>query len=149
MRKLKAFTLVELLVVVLIIGILATLVVVGLSGASNKAKDAKTKTSVAAVGTALQTIMADGTDLGVIRAACGGDSGSDVSGACQSAIEEMVGNFSSAPKAGDNSAIRVKIFSGSQTFLVSGRASTDNTKCYFQSAIDKEGLTTPNAANCF
>lgn len=147
MKKFKAFTLVELLVVVVIIGILATLVVVGLSSASNKAKDAKTKTSIEAVNTAIQIAIADGTDdlNSVIKSACGNGIAADVSGACQTTIST---NFSSAPIDGTKAPIRIQV-TGATTYKLSGKSATDSTKCYLITESDNSGLnTTADAANC-
>ncbi len=57
MRK-KCFTLVELLIVIVIIGILATFVVLALNGTTKSAKDARAKTSIKTVRDSLMQYVA-------------------------------------------------------------------------------------------
>lgn len=59
MKKNKGFTLIELLVVIAIIGILASIVLVSLSGARNKAKDAKIKSDLGQVRSISEMINSD------------------------------------------------------------------------------------------
>lgn len=59
----KGFTLIELLVVVAIIGILAGLVIVSVSGARRKANDAKVKNDIAQVMNAAELHLSSGNDL--------------------------------------------------------------------------------------
>lgn len=56
--KKRCFTLVELLIVIVIIGILATFVVLALSGTTKSAKDARAKTSVKTVRDSLMQYTA-------------------------------------------------------------------------------------------
>ena len=49
----KAFTLIELLVVIAIVGILAGILIVSMSGATNSANDARRKSDISAINTAL------------------------------------------------------------------------------------------------
>jgi prepilin-type N-terminal cleavage/methylation domain-containing protein len=54
-NKSKGFTIVELLIVIVVIGILATLVIVTFTGIQQKARDSKRKTDIAAVQAALES----------------------------------------------------------------------------------------------
>jgi prepilin-type N-terminal cleavage/methylation domain-containing protein len=59
MRKLKAFTLVELLVVVAIIAVLATVIVVGFSGQKQKAMNATVKSNISTAASAAAVCLGD------------------------------------------------------------------------------------------
>jgi len=59
LKKQKGFTLVELLIVIIIIGILATLVIVTFTGVQAKARDSKRQTSIEAVDSHLEAFYAE------------------------------------------------------------------------------------------
>jgi len=61
MKQKKGFTLIELLVVIAIIGILSAIGLVALNGAREKARDAKRKSDLATVATALALFYDDQT----------------------------------------------------------------------------------------
>lgn len=54
-NKSKGFTIVELLIVIVVIGILATLVIVTFTGIQQKARDSKRKTDLSAIQAALES----------------------------------------------------------------------------------------------
>ncbi len=59
LKKQKGFTLVELLIVIIIIGILATLVIVTFSGVQAKARDSKRQTDIGAVDSHIEAFYAE------------------------------------------------------------------------------------------
>ncbi|HVU59585.1 MAG TPA: prepilin-type N-terminal cleavage/methylation domain-containing protein [Candidatus Saccharimonadales bacterium] len=59
LKKQKGFTLVELLIVIIIIGILATLVIVTFTGIQAKARDSKRQTDIEAVDTQVEAYYAE------------------------------------------------------------------------------------------
>lgn len=59
LKKQKGFTLVELLIVIIIIGILATLVIVTFTGVQAKARDSQRQTDIEAVDSHLEAFFAE------------------------------------------------------------------------------------------
>jgi prepilin-type N-terminal cleavage/methylation domain-containing protein len=59
LKKQKGFTLVELLIVIIIIGILATLVIVTFSGVQAKARDSKRQTDIGALDSHIEAFYAE------------------------------------------------------------------------------------------
>lgn len=59
LKKQKGFTLVELLIVIIIIGILATLVIVTFTGVQAKARDSQRQTDIGAVDSHLEAFFAE------------------------------------------------------------------------------------------
>lgn len=61
MKRQQGFTLIEMLVVVAVVGLLSSVVVVGLSGAREKARDARRVADVRQIQNELETLYTDTT----------------------------------------------------------------------------------------
>lgn len=68
-QSLRGFTIVELLIVIVVIGILAGITLVAYGNISNRAKDAQTDTSISQLKKLLEIYA---SDTGVYPAVCGG-----------------------------------------------------------------------------
>lgn len=83
MKKEKGFSLIELLVVISIIGVLATIIIGGISNARQSARDARRKADLQQIGTALQMWALDHGDMkeSLHAAGCGASNASLHNGA--------------------------------------------------------------------
>lgn len=148
-RKYNAFTLIELLIVIVIIGILAGLIIFALRSATLKARDARAKNSVREVQTALETFMTTNTDLTVL-----GGSGNAAVKTGSTIMNRLVDSatntrlLSSTPLDGQNKPINVQIID-SQSYRIQGRSGFDASKCWMVATGDgKNNLSDKDPANC-
>lgn len=131
-RKYRAFTLIEMLVVIVIIGILATLIIFALRSAVTRTKDAKTKAAVKQIQTVLELYQADYGNF---------DSLSD----CNNTFCEITPDFAKRhfvdPAGsryinmeavdGQGDYIRFKIAgTGSEPYQIEGRSARNADKCW-------------------
>ncbi|OQA52630.1 MAG: Type II secretion system protein G precursor [candidate division WS2 bacterium ADurb.Bin280] len=148
--KKKAFTLVELLIVVVIIGILATIVTLALSSYSAKAKNVKAKTAIEEVQKAIQIMAADEdgfpadcvSSTRYIDIQQGGASSGDSK--CTSGDLKLI----SAPKDGKNNPIKLQ-YTSETNYRISGKTADEAGKCWYVSATSKEGLSEPTDSTTY
>jgi prepilin-type N-terminal cleavage/methylation domain-containing protein len=129
MRKTKAFTLVELLVVVVIIGILATFVVLMLASAQKKTRDARAKRSIEAVRDSVEQYIA-ANDPPSLSLAFGT---SVLTAAHSSSLDTKLtsgGATGFSTDANDALGSPVKIKMGTTTYVIKGATSSGSTKCW-------------------
>jgi prepilin-type N-terminal cleavage/methylation domain-containing protein len=137
-KKCKAFTLVELLIVIVIIGILAGLIIWALRSAVVKARDARAKNSVKVVQDALELYMSDNPDLTeselITSRRCGVGRWCNTQSATLVRIKDISGQqlITDEPKDGQNGVVQIKII-GSSSYAVAARSATDKSKCWVTS----------------
>ena len=133
--KNKAFTLVELLIVVVIIGILATFVVLALGSATKRTRDARAKRSIESVRDAVEQYMAAVEDAD-LTSAFGSATLEVKPGESFDSILKSSGatGFSSVPTDAKGNPIRFQATSSS-TYRIEGRTSGNNegsaNRCWF------------------
>lgn len=142
-KKYKAFTLIELLIVIVIIGILAGLIIFSLRTATLRARDAKAKNSAREVQTALETYMTENPDL---RPLCPGGAFCTVVSIRNSLIESVSGssllNFD--PKDGQNKNVNVR-FPTANSYQIYSRSSQSPSKCWVISTSGGTNITDSRA----
>ncbi len=136
-RKNKGFTLIELLVVIAIIGILSSIVLVSLSGARDKAKDARAIAALSQLRSSAEMLYSqDGSYDGVDCA------DSSLITICAD-IQAQTGTalmIQKAASAADSYCAYVK--------LVSQINGADNYYCVSSAGVAKETTTNPATSDC-
>jgi type II secretion system protein G len=110
--KAKGFTLIELLVVIAIIGILAAMVLVGLSGVRGRARDATRKSDLGQIKRALEVYRSDTADE-TVPADTNGTVAGDLSGLVPDYIRSLP-----ADPLGSNPVYRYDTDSGNVNFAL-------------------------------
>jgi len=130
MKKIKAFTLVELLVVILIIGVLATLVILSLNSSVKKAKDARAIDSIRKVQTAIAQIQSESGGAGLTTITALSPyvpASTDISlGTFKSVTGDSF--FQTTPMDANNEAIKIHVTSDS-TYRIFGKGTSGD--CWY------------------
>lgn len=155
--KKKAFTLVELLIVVVIMGILATFVVLMLGNATKKTRDARAKRSIESVRDAIEQYVAANEDVALNGPSTGNGFGAaTITVSTGSSIDTKLKaggatGFSSDPDDARSNPVKVKFTAAGYT--ITGQSSNSNNKCWYVIKDDNGTITnnfsdTPPTANC-
>jgi len=151
MRKIKAFTLIELLIVVVIIGILATFVVVSLNGAQKKARNTKAIDAVSKVKGSLETYYGLSGNFALLLGSSGcsaGNANGTTAKSCSAILEEAgATGFTTEPVDAKGDAVKLKVDNTTGSFDVQGlmadSPSSGTKKCwYYSKVVDAGGVVT-------
>ena len=135
-KKCKAFTLVELLIVIVIIGILAGLIIWALRSAVVKARDAQAKNSVKVVQDAIEVYLTENPNLRESDFGNGFPNTSTYYELDNTRLGNLVAGqklITSTPKDGQNQLLKLRI-AGSTTYIIQAKSATNSRKCWFSSA---------------
>ena len=137
MTKKKGFTLIELLVVISIIGILASIVLVGLSGARKKAKDARITGDLSQVRAIAEMINSEQEQYDPI---CAGDdtlnqSAPDPYGPQLKTVEDDI-------KLQQGGTLTMQCKASGDNYCIAARLVTDTGKYYCIDSTGQAGATT-------
>ena len=138
-NKKGGFTLIELLIVVAIIGVLAGIVVISISGSTDDAKEAARKSNLRAMGTVYaqaQAISLDGTTIALKNFCHDMGSGGEIDG-LDNQVESIMGTVFASISGGNTSEatgtssdaatyLHTAVGGGSKVLPKAGCASSDN-----------------------
>lgn len=160
MKKQSGFTLIELLVVIAIIGILSTVILAGLNNARFKSNDAKIKSQLTSMRSALQLYYADNGDYGIAVSgseSAGSGSTTRIGTGCGSGVfvynssGNDISRFSLASNYPANASAAGKCTSTGNDYTVSVKLNSANTYwCIDSSGTSKQtgALPSNNATVC-
>lgn len=145
-KKYSAFTLIELLIVIVIIGILAGLIIFALRSATLKARDARAKNSVRSVQTALETYLTDNANFSSIN--WHGGSGGEINGWFLARLVDASGTqlLTAIPQDGQNKPVWV-ILNGTE-YGIRGASAYDDTKCWWVSYKSSNLVDSKTSRDC-
>jgi general secretion pathway protein G len=127
-RKYKAFTLIELLIVIVIIGILAGFVMFTVRSATLRARNARAKDSIRSVQTALETWLVDSSDSDLTKL----DSSGSFIPVTPSLIKDVSGVplLNSTPLDGQGKRVNLKVIDAN-TYQIEARSGVDAARCWW------------------
>ncbi len=144
MTKKKGFTLIELLVVISIIGILASIVLVGLSGARKKAKDARITGDLSQVRAIAEMVNSEDEKYDVICATSDdtlNESAPSPYGTQLKTVEEDI-------KLQQGGTLDLKCFASGEDYCVAARLVADPGKYYCIDSTGQAGSTSTASNPC-
>ncbi len=130
MKNQKGFTLIELLVVIAIIGLLSSLAVIALSGASKKADDAKVKSDLSQLRTWVTVNYPDVTDFTTIGLTSTTNTGLvPKTGVTYTVTNNASGWCASAPLTGGSDAAKFFCVDSKGSSIVTSTACSSGNPC--------------------
>lgn len=154
-RQKKAFTLIELLIVIAIIGVLASIVLVSLNSARNKSRDAAIRAEVRILTTLFHQQFADTGSYTSLQsgwddneASCNNSFGSSAYAAAARAVcVSVINNYTGGAVNVFHTGVNPATFSSNTDFSIMARLNTGNYFCMGSSGRTYEGPGNPGTGS--
>jgi prepilin-type N-terminal cleavage/methylation domain-containing protein len=147
-KRQSGFTIVELLIVIVVIGILATLVIVTFTGIQQKARDSQRQTDIQALDSHLESYYAqNGSYPSLAVLTTTGWTGANMKGLDPAALVDPKGGTIAATAAADHYGYAPKAGGAACTDSGSGTTSTSNCDSFTLTANLEGGGTYTKSSN--